>query len=200
MFPEIARDDIFRLETERLWLRWPRAADAPAFCRLAGDPEVALNTARIPHPYEPRHAEDFILSARTENANGNGLCLALTQKRQPNEAIGVLGLHGAAPRGAAMLGFWLGRPFWGQGLMSEAVAAFIDLVFGMTSLERIVSSVPLANKASLRLHEKLGFTRTGRGLCPAPARGGEVEAELLELRRGAIPTTFGMRRPKLKSA
>ena len=28
MFPEITRDDIFRLETERLWLRWPRAADA----------------------------------------------------------------------------------------------------------------------------------------------------------------------------
>lgn len=199
MFPEIARDDIFRLETERLWLRWPRAADAAAFCRLAGDPEVALKTARIPLPYESHHAEAFILSARAENTSGDGLCLALTQKRQPNEAIGVLGLHGAAPRGAATLGFWLGRPFWGQGLMSEAVAAFIDLVFGMTSLERIVSSAMPTNIASLRVHEKLGFTRVGQGVCLAPARGGEVAAEFLELRRGAIPTTFGTRRPKLKS-
>jgi RimJ/RimL family protein N-acetyltransferase len=199
MFPEIVRDDIFRLETERLWLRWPRIADTPAFCLLAGDPEVAGKTARIPHPYEPRDAETFILSARSENAGGDGLCLALTLKRKPNDAIGVVGLHGAAPRGAAMLGFWLGRPYWGQGLMSEAVGAFVDLAFGFTSIERIVSSVLPANAASLRVHETLGFVATGRGLFPAPARGGEVEVETLELRRGAIPTTFASRRPRLKS-
>lgn len=199
MFPEIARDDIFRLETERLWLRWPRATDTPSLCRLAGDPEVALKTARIPHPYENHHAEAFILKARAENTTGHGLCLAITQKRQPDGAIGVLGLHGAAPRGAAMLGFWLGRPFWGQGLMSEAVAAFIDLAFGITSIERIVSAVMPTNKASLRVHEKLGFTHAGQGVCKAPARGGDIQAELLELRRGAVPTTFGTRRPKLKS-
>ena len=28
MFPDLTRDDVFRLETRRLWLRWPRAADA----------------------------------------------------------------------------------------------------------------------------------------------------------------------------
>ncbi|ATQ68646.1 MULTISPECIES: GNAT family N-acetyltransferase [Methylosinus] len=199
MFPEIARDDIFRLETERLWLRWPRTADVEAFCLLAGDPEVATSTARIPHPYEPSDAEAFIRAARAENGSGSGLCLALTLKRQPNEAIGVIGLHGSAPRAPAMLGFWLGRPYWGQGLMSEAVGAFVDLAFGLTSIERIVSSVLPSNAASLRVHEAMGFIHTGRGLFPAPARGGEVEVEMLELRRGAIPTTFASRRPRLKS-
>jgi RimJ/RimL family protein N-acetyltransferase len=199
MFPEIARDDIFRLETERLWLRWPRGADIEAFCRLAGDPEVANKTARIPHPYERSDAEAFISAARAENGSGAGLCLVLTLKRQSNEAIGVVGLHGSAPRAPAMLGFWLGRPYWGQGLMSEAVGAFVDLAFGLTSIERIVSSVLPSNAASLRVHEALGFVSTGRGLFPAPARGGEVEVETLELRRGAIPTTFASRRPRLKS-
>lgn len=199
MFPEIARDDIFRLETERLWLRWPRVADVEAFCLLAGDPEVASKTARIPHPYERGDAEAFIRAARAENGGGSGLCLVLTLKRQPNEAIGVVGLHGSAPRAPAMLGFWLGRPYWGQGLMSEAVGAFVDLAFGLTSIERIVSSVLPSNAASLRVHESLGFVSTGRGLFPAPARGGEVEVETLELRRGAIPTTFASRRPRLKS-
>ena len=33
MFPEIAKDDVFRIETRRLWLRWPRLADAPAMER-----------------------------------------------------------------------------------------------------------------------------------------------------------------------
>lgn len=199
MFPEIARDDIFRLETERLWLRWPRAADAAAFCALAGDPAVALQTARIPYPYRQADAEAYILAARAENAGGEGLVLVLTLKRAPNEAIGVVGLHGSAPRKAAMLGFWLGRPYWGQGLMTEAVGAFIDLAFGLTSIERIVSAVAPSNAPSLRVHEALGFTHAGRGLFPAPARGGDVEVEQLELRRGAVPTTFGMRRPRFKS-
>lgn len=199
MFPEIARDDIFRLETPRLWLRWPRAADQGSICRLAGDPEVALRTARIPHPYEAYHAESFILSARAENASGTGLTLALTQKRQADEAIGVIGVHGANARGTGMIGFWLGRPYWGRGLMSEAAGAFIDMVFGMTGLERIVSSALPSNAASLRVHEKLGFTRAGQGKFPAPARGGEVDVELFDLRRGAIPTSFGAKRPKLQA-
>ncbi len=70
MFPEITRDDVFRLETERLWLRWPRAADVEAMVELAGDPEVALKTARIPQPYEARDSEGFIMRARAENTAG----------------------------------------------------------------------------------------------------------------------------------
>jgi RimJ/RimL family protein N-acetyltransferase len=83
--------------------------------------------------------------------------------------------------------------------MTEAAGAFVDLAFGLTSIERILSSVMPSNTASLRLHETLGFVRTGAGRVPAPARGGEVDAVLLELRRGAIPTTFASRRPRLGS-
>lgn len=199
MFPEIARDDVFRLETERLWLRWPRAADAASICRLAGDPEVALSTAHIPHPYENHLAEKFIFAARSINANGDGLSLAITPKRQPNEAIGVVGLHGAAIRGAATFGFWLGRPFWGQGLMSEAASAFIDLIFGVTALQSVVSSALPSNTACLRVHEKLGFERTGSGVLHAPARGGDIAVERFELKRGTAHTVFGARRRKLQS-
>lgn len=51
MFPDYFRDDVFRLETQRLWLRWPTAADAPLIEKLAGEREIAEFTARIPHPY-----------------------------------------------------------------------------------------------------------------------------------------------------
>lgn len=199
MFPEITRDDVFRLETERLWLRWPRAADADAIHRLAGDPEVALKTAQIPQPYARRDAEAFILRAREENAGGGGLTLVLSPKRQPNEAIGAIGAHGAAHRGVATIGFWLGKAFWSQGLMTEAATAFIDLLFGVTSLERLESRVMAANPASLRIHEKLGFARQGPCMCPAPARGGEAPAELFRMTRGGAHTAFGARRPKLTS-
>jgi RimJ/RimL family protein N-acetyltransferase len=199
MFPEVTRDDVFRLETERLWLRWPRAPDAAAFVRLAGDPAIALMTATIPHPYEKRHADEAILRMREQNARGEGLDLAITPKRQQNEVIGMLGLRGASNRSDAVFGCWLGQPHWGQGYMGEAAAAFLDLVFGFTALQRVVSHVMSANESSLRLHEKLGFESRGSCSCPAPARGGDVPAELFELRRGATHTVFGARRPKLTS-
>ncbi|MBI1867086.1 MAG: GNAT family N-acetyltransferase [Methylocystis sp.] len=200
MFPEVTRDDVFRLETQRLWLRWPRAADAAAIARLAGDPDIALNSTHIPHPYEIHHADAFIVSARAENAAGAGLVLALTFKRQPKEPIGMVGLHGAPDRGEAMFGFWLGKPFWGQGLMTEAAAAFTDLVFGVTSLGRIASAALPTNAASWRVHEKLGFLPLGRSVVSAPARGGDVAVERFELRRAAAPTPFGARRPRVTSA
>jgi len=199
MFPEITRDDIFRLETARLWLRWPRAADAEAFVRYAGDPDVALKTGRLPYPYEPRHAEAFILAARSENAGGEGLILVLTQKRQSDEAIGVVGLHGAERRGAAALGFWLGKPFWGGGLMTEAAGAMVDLAFGVTSLDRLASSAMPENAASLRVHQKLGFASLGRKTTYADGRLADIVVEAFELRRGAAPGAFAARRPTLRS-
>ena len=61
MFPELARDDVFRLETQRLWLRWPRESDVPALTALAGDWDVAQMTATMPHPYGDEDATRFIV-------------------------------------------------------------------------------------------------------------------------------------------
>ena len=59
MFPDITCDDIFRLETRRLWLRWLRAADAPAVASFASLAPVAQMTAAIPHPYPAGEAGAF---------------------------------------------------------------------------------------------------------------------------------------------
>ena len=60
MFPDLARDDVFRIETARLWLRWPRIGDAAAMHKYGSQWEVARYTDRIPHPYPPGSAERFI--------------------------------------------------------------------------------------------------------------------------------------------
>ena len=48
------------LETERLTLRQPTLADVKAIARLANDRRIAENTRRLPHPYSPDHAIEFI--------------------------------------------------------------------------------------------------------------------------------------------
>lgn len=199
MFPEITHDDVFRLETERLWLRWPRLSDGEAITRQAGDAEVANRTGAIPHPYSLRDAEQFIRRARAENESGQGLVLALCFKRAPNEAIGVIGAHGSDFRGTACLGYWLGREFWGQGLMTEAARGFVDLIFGVTSLGEIVSDALPDNFASRRIQEKLGFAVLGEREIDAPARGRRLTVVHTRLSRGAAHTAFGAKRPRLTS-
>lgn len=200
MFPEVTRDDVFRLETERLWLRWPRPADAVALVRLAGDPDVALKTARIPSPYSIQDANSFIAAARAEDGAGTSLTLALSLKNTPNDLIGVVSLEGSSHRGAASFGLWLGKPHWNCGLATEAGAGLIDLAFGLTSIDRVVSFTLRDHVAARRVHEKLGFSHLGPGLRQAPARGGEVEVALFELRRGTAHTPFAGRRRRLTSA
>lgn len=195
MFPELTRDDVFRLETKRLWLRWPRAADAAAFAQLAGEENVARWTANIPHPYPRAAADAFILSARRENAEGAALKLALALRTRPQEAIGGIGLIASARPGTATLGYWLGQPYQGEGLMAEAVEALLSMVFGVTSIEEIEATVLPANAPSLRVLRHVGFERDGRRMSPAPARGGDQEVEIWRLDRAAFLAPYATPRP-----
>ncbi|HEY3720884.1 MAG TPA: GNAT family N-acetyltransferase [Roseiarcus sp.] len=182
MFPDIARDDIFRLETARLWLRWPRAADAPAIQRYCSRWEVARYTARIPHPYPPGAAERFIYAAREGNGSGRELTLVLTPIRGRREAIGAVGLE---LRGwdRLALGYVLAPEFWGKGYTSEAVAAMVEAAFSLTQAIEISATVRVENPASRRVLEKARFRFAGAGRESAPARGGLVECERLALDR-----------------
>ena len=181
MFPDYFRDDVFRLETQRLWLRWPTAADGAAIERLAGEAAVARFTANIPHPYPAGGGEAFALFARTCNDLGEALHLALALKQKPGRLIGMVGLQGA---GASVeLGYWLGEPYWGAGLALEAVTALLDMVWLATDIERIEASAALLNPGSRRVLEKAGFAPRGERLAEAPARGAPLPAMHYELPR-----------------
>jgi RimJ/RimL family protein N-acetyltransferase len=182
MFPDIARDDIFRLETARLWLRWPRASDAPAIQRYGSRWEVARYTARIPHPYPPGTAERFIFAAREGNSSGRDLTLVLTTIRGKREAIGAVSLE-LRGKDRLTLGYVLAPECWGRGYASEAVEAMVNVGFSLTQAIEINASVRVENPASRRVLEKAGFRFAGTGLQGAPARGGLVECDRLALTR-----------------
>ncbi len=82
--------------------------------------------------------------------------------------MGVVGITGH-------LGYWLGKPFWGKGYMSEAAGALVDAYFDHTRTKQIVSGAFADNPVSAKVLRKLGFAETGRSRQHCEARGGEVD-------------------------
>lgn len=192
MFPDIARDDVFRLETIRLWLRWPRAADGPAIQRYSSKWDVARFTARIPHPYPPGEAERYIFAARQANAAGQDLILAIASNRGKREPFGMISIE-TRLQGRLTLGYALAPEAWGKGYASEAARAIIDASFLLTHAVEILATARIENAASRRVLEKCGFVHQGAGREGAPARGGLVEVDRFKLERSAWAVDYGQR-------
>lgn len=156
MFPDLFRDDVFRIETRRLWLRWPTARDAETIQRLAGDPEVRAMMAEATGKPDRAAVDDFIVALRSANAAGTALTLALCERARPGRALGLVGI-GPSGDETGRLFYWLGRPFWGDGLMSEAAGAVVEAWFAWAGGTRLDARVRRDNPASRRVLEKVGF-------------------------------------------
>ncbi|MCY1644111.1 GNAT family N-acetyltransferase [Methylorubrum sp. SL192] len=183
MFPDLTRDDVFRIETRRLWLRWPTARDAEAVSRFAGDPAVAEMTARISSPLPLPEAESFVIQARAMNTAGEGLIMALCRRAAPANLIGVVSVENRPDAVEPHLGYWLGRPFWGEGLMTEAAEALVDATFAYAGERALASSAMIGNPGSRRVLEKCGFRLTGESAPVFEARGGVVPSYNFRLDR-----------------
>ena len=74
--------------------------------------------------------------------------------------------------------FWIGKDYWGWGITTTALSAFL----GIQKLRPLYARAAKDNIASLRVLEKCGFTITGEEKGFANARGEEVEEHILELK------------------
>jgi RimJ/RimL family protein N-acetyltransferase len=182
MFPDLTRDDVFRLETKRLWLHWPRAADSAAITAFATLAEVAQMTAAIPHPYPPKEADRFIFKARAENAAGLALHLAMTRKSGPRVIFGVISAVAIGEKDVE-IGYALAPEMWGKGFASEAVRMVVDTIFALTPAMRILANSRANNPASRRVLEKSGFAYVDSGLDMLAARGGLHPCDRFRLER-----------------
>jgi RimJ/RimL family protein N-acetyltransferase len=182
MFPDIARDDVFCLETARLWLRWPRAQDAQAIHRYSCKWEVAQFTAHIPHPYPKGTAERFIFAAREANAHGRDLTLVIEPGAGKRDVVGAISLERRGLDRLA-LGYAFSPEVWGRGYASEAVEAMVGAAFSLTHCVEINVEVRVENAASRRVLEKSSFVFVVTGMQGAPARGGLVPCDRMQLKR-----------------
>jgi RimJ/RimL family protein N-acetyltransferase len=180
-FPWVTRDEVFRVETPRLWLRWPRLADAPALQRIAGVASVAEMTSTWPHPLPEGEAGRRIAAARCHNRDGLSLILAITRKGDPDTLIGTIG-SGPPAEGAASIGYLLDPAHHGRGLATEAVGSLVRMLFTHTGIELIAASCRIVNPASRRVLEKNGFEVVRTGPSETKVRG-TLETDFLELSR-----------------
>lgn len=179
------------LETPRLRLRAPGFGDARRLTAFLDNFAVSGNLARVPHPYTLEHADAWLAGWRADAAPAD-TCFILELRD-----IGAIGSIGFQSRdGVAEIGYWLGEPFWGQGLMSEALYAALDWYFEMTDADYINSGLFHFNMASAAVQMKFGFVETGRSMRHCLARGKELEHIDTELTREA----YELSRPKPRKA
>ncbi|MEM1163156.1 MAG: GNAT family protein, partial [Pseudomonadota bacterium] len=138
-------------------------SDADAISTLIADWDIVSMLARAPWPYGASDARHYVSQA----VDWPWEFAVLTKGDMPR-LIGVASVTGH-------LGYWLGRPFWGHGYMTEAAGALIDTYFANTDGPKIISGVFVDNPASQKVLLKLGFRETGRSQQMCRARGEEVE-------------------------
>ena len=140
--------------TTRLFLRpaWPE--DWEAVLGGIADEGVVMNLARVPWPYGPDEARDFV-------ARGQDPCSPtfLLVRTSDGRTIGCAGLgdHNGEPE----LGYWIARPFWGQGYATEAGAGVLEIA-RLLGHGRVHAGHFTDNPASGRVLRKLGFVPTGQ--------------------------------------
>ena len=84
--------------------------------------------------------------------------------------VGSCGLRAGHSKKTAHLGYYVARPYWGQGIASEACTAFIDAAFTRLHLGRLLADVDEGNVASRHILEKFGFKPVRREEIAASSR------------------------------
>lgn len=111
------------IETERLVLRRLRIEDGERISTFTSDYAVAAMTMAIPYPNPTSAAEGWVLITLARQPLGRDHVFAIDLKRE-----GLIGVIGAHQREGARheVGYWLGKPFWGEGLATEALGALLS--------------------------------------------------------------------------
>ena len=150
-------------------------SDLGSLVHYANNRNVSINLRnQFPYPYTEQDGRDWLARcAATDPVTDFAIA---TQE----EAIGGIGLvpHSDVYSHSAELGYWLGEPHWGQGIMTLAAKALVEWGFSELGLRRIDSSAFAWNPASARVLEKAGLVYEGRRI-GAIIKDGQLTDHLL---------------------
>ena len=155
----------------------------------AYDLSVALNNEKIlrnlrdgiPFPYTEKDAAEYIrmvLNAPEDTQYAWAIQLE-------NKAVGSIGIFRKdnIHRRTAEMGYYLAEPYWGQGIVTQAVRESCAYVFAHTDILRVFAEPFAHNAASCRVLEKAGFSLEGTMKKNAVKNGEVLDMKLYALVR-----------------
>ena len=169
------------METERLVLRPWRESDAEALFKYASDPDVGPRAGWPPH----KSVEESLQIIKTVF---NTPTMWAVELKETGEAIGCVGYLPASasnlqiPDDQCEVGYWIGKPYWGRGICTEALRLVIDYCFNVKHCTVLWGDFFPSNPASGRVMTKCGFIDTGREIiCPNLEIGSDQPVRVLKL-------------------
>jgi len=172
------------IATDRLDLALTELKDTRALFGLLSGPERDAITATLrwdgPDSFET--FSDFAVNIQQDPYEIRGFHWTIRDRLgdltgTAGEAIGHIGTR-KLEAGRGDVGYWLGRPYWGNGIMTEALAAVRDLCFSELNLAKLEAQVFEENEAGNRLVQTIGMSLEGTTRRYLLKRGRWVDANL----------------------
>ncbi len=146
---------------DRVEMSIVQPADQEALVRHLNDRTIYENTCNIPYPYRAKDAEHFI---RDEyffmDTHGKWRSLAIRVQGDLIGGIGLLYNHGIESF-KSEIGYWLAKPYRGQGIMTAVVRRFSDHCLEELDFMRLEANVFYHNNRSMKVLEQAGFQKEG---------------------------------------
>lgn len=149
------------IEGKKINLRKFISSDAEDIYLNVKDKEIAGRAWKIPYPYPKSAADEFINYAQRMLREKRAYILGIEFKEN-KKIIGVISINNIdSENKKALLGYWLGKKYWGTGIMTEALGLILKFAFDDLNLHRVESQPFETNLASRRILEKNGFVYEG---------------------------------------
>jgi RimJ/RimL family protein N-acetyltransferase len=157
------QDEDFRrirspFEGKLVRLRAIEEDDLPRLSELFNDPEVLQSLEQVVFPEPLAGTRAWWVQSRNSPSQE-----AFAIETLSGELVGACDLRGISRRSrTAVLGIWIGKPFWNRGYGTDAVRTLCRFGFRELNLQRIQLHVHETNTRAVRAYEKVGFKEEGR--------------------------------------
>ncbi|HET7922705.1 MAG TPA: GNAT family N-acetyltransferase [Gammaproteobacteria bacterium] len=149
----------FQITTERLLVRPWRDTEHAVFAGFVAD-EAMMRYITHGRVWDAARVRAYF-TRQAGFLDAHGCCVGAVVLKPGQEVIGMGGLQPLDKLGEFELAWWIWKRYWGQGLAPEMARAFVTHAFRVMHLPRVVAVIDAANRASIRVAEKLGMQCLG---------------------------------------
>lgn len=175
------------METQRILLRRWLESDAESLFKYASDPDVGPRAGWPPH----QNVDESKTVIREIFSNDYTWAIVL---KESDETIGCMGYFPFGKSNISIgendceIGYWVAKPYWNQGICTEALQLMIDYCFNEKHFNVIWTDHFIGNPASGKVMTKCGFKDTGMlNTCSRLLGGDKGQVKIYKLEKSPIP-------------